>query len=79
MECWVAVTTEAFAQEVISEMPLFYNGEYVPQTKEVLMDIGSRIWDALKTILQPFIGNFSLPNPARGRNASSSRACLHRD
>ena len=79
MECWVAVTTEAFAQEIISEMPLFCNGEYVPQTKEVLMDIGSRIWDALKTVLQPFIGGFSLPHPARGSSTSSSRACLHRD
>ena len=52
----VAVTTEAFAQEIIAEMPLFCNGEYVPQTKEVLVDIGGRIWDALKTALQPFIG-----------------------
>ena len=65
VECWVAVTTEAYAQEIISEMPLFCNGEYVPQTKEVLVDIGNRIWDALKAVLQPFIGTSSLPNPCK--------------
>ena len=65
MECWVAVTTEAYAQEIISEMPLFCNGEYVPQTKEVLADIGNRIWDALKAVLRPFIGTFSLLNPCK--------------
>ena len=66
LECWVAVTTEAYAQEIISEMPLFCNGEYVPQTKEVLVDIGARIWDALKTILQPFIGTVPCQTPAGG-------------
>ena len=65
MECWVAVTTEAYAQEIISEMPLFRNGEYVPQTKEVLIDIGNRIWEALKTVLQPFIGTLPCPIPAK--------------
>ncbi|CAK0733136.1 hypothetical protein CVIRNUC_000231 [Coccomyxa viridis] len=72
VECWVAVTTEAFAQEVISEMPLFYNGEYVPQTKEVLMDIGSRIWDALKTILQPFIEGNPEPTYLRAQRWASA-------
>ena len=65
VECWVAVTTEAYAQEIISEMPLFRNGKYVPQTKEVLVDVGNRIWDALKSVLQPFIGTSSLLNPCK--------------
>ena len=69
VECWVAVTTEAYAQEIISEMPLFRNGDYVPQTKEVLADIGNRIWDALKTVLQPFFGNLLPARPLQERDA----------
>ena len=57
LECWVAVTTEAYAQDLISEMPLFKEGgQYVPQTKEALTDIATRIWDAVKGVLKPFTG-----------------------
>ena len=53
----MVVTTEEYAQELISEMPLFKEGgQYVPQTKEFLNDIANRIWDALKAMLEPFIG-----------------------
>ena len=80
VECWVAVTTETYAQEIISEMPLFCNGDYVPQTKEVLADIGNRIWDALKAVLQPFIGTSSLPNPCkRKEHTPPLLACLETD
>ena len=79
VECWVAVTTEAYAKEIISEMPLFRNGEYVPQTKAVLVDIGNRIWDALKSVLQPFIGTPSLLNPCKREIHPMSPACLPSD
>ena len=53
----MVVTTEEYAQELISEMPLFKEGgRYVPQTKESLDDIANRIWAALKAVLEPFIG-----------------------
>lgn len=54
----MVVTTEEYAQELISEMPLFKEGGrmYVPQTKESLDDIANRIWDAFKAVLEPFIG-----------------------
>ena len=57
LECWVAVATEAYARDLISEMPLFKEGgQYVPQTDEVLSDIANRIWDAVKSVLKPFSG-----------------------
>ena len=55
MECWVAVTTEAFSQALLSEKPLTKDGAYVPQTHAYLTDTAGRIWTAVRDTLKPFI------------------------
>jgi len=50
------VTTEVFAQHLISEKPLTTDGAYVPQTQEYLSDTAGRIWTAVKGLLKPFAG-----------------------
>jgi hypothetical protein len=56
VECWVAVTTEAFSQALLSEKPLTEDGAYVPQTHAYLKDTAGRIWAAVRDTLKPFIG-----------------------
>lgn len=56
VECWVAVTTEAFSQALLSEKPLTKDGAYVPQTHAYLNNAAGRIWDAVRDTLKPFIG-----------------------
>ena len=55
VECWVAVTTEAFSQALLSEKPLTKDGAYVPQTHVYLTDTAGRIWAAVRDTLKPFI------------------------
>ena len=35
VECWVALSTQSFADEMIAHMPLSVDGTYNPQTFEV--------------------------------------------
>ncbi|BDA48954.1 Renalase [Coccomyxa sp. Obi] len=56
LECWVAMTTEAFAQQLLAEAPLTKNGAYVAQSQQYLSDVAPRIWEALWRALQPFSG-----------------------
>lgn len=59
----MAVTTEAYAQALLAETPLFQgDGCYVSQTKDALDDIAARIWDALKAVLAPFMGARTAPS-----------------
>lgn len=48
------MTTEAFAQQLLSEAPLTKNGAYVPQSQQYLSELGPRIWETLSCLLQPF-------------------------
>ena len=56
VECWVAVTTEAFSQALLSEKPLTEDGAYVPQKHAYLQNTAGRIWAAMRDTLKPFIG-----------------------
>ena len=51
LDCWTAVTTEEYAQQLLSEKPLTRNGAYVAQTQEYLADTAMRIWTAVKGVL----------------------------
>lgn len=64
LECWVAVTTEAYAQALLAEMPLLQGDQrYLPQTKDALDNIAARIWEALKAVMAPFMGARMAPSP----------------
>ncbi len=54
LECWVAMTTEAFARQLLDEAPLTKDGAYVAQSQQYLSELAPRIWDALWGLLQPF-------------------------
>lgn len=54
LECWVAMTTEAFARQLLEEAPLTKNGAYVAQSQQYLSELAPRIWEALWGVLQPF-------------------------
>ena len=54
LECWVAMTTEAFARQLLDEAPLTKDGAYVAQSQQYLSELAPRIWDALWGVLQPF-------------------------
>ena len=57
LECFVAVTTEAFAHALIDERPLTSEaGAYVPQTAEYLSAVAPRIWEQLCGLMGPFPG-----------------------
>ncbi len=56
LECWVAMTTEAFAQQLLAKAPLTKNGEYVAQSQQYLSDVAPQIWEALWRALKPFSG-----------------------
>jgi hypothetical protein len=62
LECFVAVTTEAFAHALIEERPLTSEGgAYVPQTAEYLSAVAPRIWEQLCSLMGPFPGAATLP------------------
>jgi hypothetical protein len=54
-ECWVALTTAAFAEELITERQLSENGQYIPQTPAYLASISSRLWDSFCRSLAPLL------------------------
>ncbi|CAL5226136.1 g8955 [Coccomyxa viridis] len=51
LECWVAVTTEEYAKQLLAEKPLAVDGTYVPQTQNYLSDTAAKIWTAVKGLL----------------------------
>ena len=56
MECWVAVTTEEYAKQLLRDKPLTMDGRYGPQTQDYLSDTAARIWTAVKDLLRPSQG-----------------------
>ena len=54
LECWVAMTTEVFARQLLEEAPLTKDGAYVAQSQQYLSELAPRIWEALWGVLQPF-------------------------
>ncbi|EIE18846.1 hypothetical protein COCSUDRAFT_45008 [Coccomyxa subellipsoidea C-169] len=63
LECWVAMTTEAFARQLLDEAPLTKDGAYVAQSQQYLSELAPRIWDALWGVLQPFSSGAEKPVP----------------
>lgn len=51
----MALTTAAFAEELIAERQLTENGQYVPQTPAYLASVSTRLWDSFCRSLAPLL------------------------
>ncbi len=72
LECWVAVTTEEYAKQLLAEKPLAVDGTYVPQTQNYLSDTAAKIWTAVKGLLTLSEGTSQCCSPSFWWPAASS-------
>jgi len=56
-ECWVLMSTESFAKQLLTNMPLSIDGTYNPQTPEALQAIASTMFLAFTKLVEPFVGD----------------------
>ena len=56
VECWTAVSTEAFAREMVARAPLSVDGKYNPQTAEYLAQITPTMRDEVLRLLRGSCG-----------------------
>jgi hypothetical protein len=60
LDCWVAVTTEAFAHKLLAElMPAGADGALPVQTAQTMAPLANLIWQALWDVLKPLSGDRS--------------------
>ncbi len=45
------MTTEEYAKQLLAEKPLTIDGTYVPQTQDYLSDTATKIWTAVRSLL----------------------------